>query len=250
MMKKKLKIGIFSFSCCEGCQLEMFQMEEELLELLKDIDLVYSRLIGKGGKFPNTDVAIVEGSIISKKEARELKEIRKKAEFLMTIGACADTAGVPGIRNNISSEVERKIKEQMKRHHLKKVHKVSDIVKVDYALKGCPINTPEFIEVMNQIVRGIIPKDVDVPVCIECKHNENLCLYKKNEACLGPITFGGCNSVCINEGFMCNGCRGFRPDANFDYLFKRIKKTGISKKDFNILLDSFYSWGARGGKNA
>ncbi len=246
-MAKKLKVGVFSFSCCEGCQLEMFQMEGEILDLFGEINLVNSRLIGKRGKFNELDIAIVEGSIISAKEKKELKEIREKAKFLMAIGACAVTGGVPGVRNNISPSIKKKIRGQMKKHHLEKVHNLAEIVKVDYNLKGCPINYKEFVVVMNQIVRGITPKDVDIPVCVECKHNENLCLYKKNKACLGPITFGGCDSVCINEGFMCNGCRGFRPDGNLKTTLKRIKRTGMDEKDLRILLDSFHSLGARGG---
>ncbi|MFH1586870.1 MAG: cytochrome B [Candidatus Diapherotrites archaeon] len=250
-MAKKLRVGIFSFSCCEGCQLEMFQMEGELFDLFREINLVNSRLIGKkGGEFPETDIAIVEGSIISAEEKKELLEIRKNAKFLMAIGACAVTGGVPGVRNNISPSIKKKIRGQMKKHHLENVHKVADVVKVDYSLKGCPINAPEFVYVMNQIVRGITPKDVDVPVCVECKHNENLCRFKKNLACLGPITFGGCNSVCINEGFMCNGCRGFRPDGNFKTTIERIRRTGMNENDLKILLDSFYSWGTRGKKDA
>jgi coenzyme F420-reducing hydrogenase gamma subunit len=45
-------------------------------------------------------------------------------------------------------------------------------------------------------------------VCQECKMNENVCRYEKDQECMGPVTRAGCNSWCVNNGNRCYGCRG------------------------------------------
>ena len=44
-----------------------------------------------------------------------------------------------------------------------------------------------------------------------------------NKFCLGPITRGGCNSICINNGEACLGCRGLKPDANIKKMSEILK---------------------------
>jgi len=39
-------------------------------------------------------------------------------------------------------------------------------------------------------------------------------MYEKGVSCLGPVTRGGCNSWCVNNGNICYGCRGMVSNPN------------------------------------
>ncbi|HDI31808.1 MAG TPA: NADH:ubiquinone oxidoreductase, partial [Thermofilum sp.] len=84
----RLKMGIFSLSSCEGCLVQLLNMEE-LLEVLNNVDLVDCRLLGVKKNYEKLNIAIVEGAVMSDEEERELKEIRERADILIALGDCA-----------------------------------------------------------------------------------------------------------------------------------------------------------------
>ncbi|UCC63973.1 MAG: hypothetical protein JSV36_02620, partial [Anaerolineae bacterium] len=77
----KPKIAIFDFGCCEGCQLQIVNLEEALLDLIGVVDVVSWReaMTGHSDEY---DIAIVEGSITRESEMERLKGIREKAKIL------------------------------------------------------------------------------------------------------------------------------------------------------------------------
>ena len=91
---------------------------------------------------------------------------------------------------------------------------VHQVVKVDYFVHGCPVYIPEFVTVFKAALQGIPYYVPDYPVCVECKLNENVCMYDRKVTCLGPVTKAGCNSWCINNGNICYGCRGMVSNPN------------------------------------
>ena len=76
-------------------------------------------------------------------------------------------------------------------------------------------------------------------VCMECKANENTCLFDLGEPCLGPITRGGCDSWCPNNRFGCWGCRGPAVDANVAQMQEIMKKNGFSEETMLDRLECF-----------
>ena len=60
------------------------------------------------------------------------------------------------------------------------------------------------------------PDIPDYPVCVECKKNENICVYELGLQCLGPITRAGCNARCPSGGGYCFGCRGLISNPNIN----------------------------------
>jgi len=89
-----------------------------------------------------------------------------------------------------------------------KTRAVHQVVNVDYFVHGCPIYPPEFVMVLKAALQGSPYYVPDYPVCVECKLNENVCMYDRGVTCLGPVTRAGCNSWCVNNGNICYGCRG------------------------------------------
>ena len=56
------RVAIFDFACCEGCQLQIVNMEEELLDLISVVNPVEWRE-AMSDHSDGYDLAIVEGSI-------------------------------------------------------------------------------------------------------------------------------------------------------------------------------------------
>lgn len=213
---KKPKVGIFDFACCEGCQLQIANMGEDVLNVLGSIDVLEWREVmsEKWGK--KLDIAIIEGSITDPHAVKRIKQIRKKAKVLITIGSCATIGGVNGMKNNFGLEDIRKYVygDSYKFFPTELTKAVHQIVKVDYSVHGCPMYIPEFVAVLKAALQGIPYYVPDYPVCVECKLNENVCMYDRQVTCLGPVTRAGCNSWCINNGNICYGCRGMVSNPN------------------------------------
>ncbi len=243
-MKTKPTVGIFSFTCCEGCQLELLQLDEKFLQLLQFTKLANSRMLLERNTEQMLDIVIVEGSIVSKSEAEKIKKIRANAKFLIALGACACLGGVNAMRNNLSPEIKKSIEEKTKKIGSEKVCGIGEIVKVDYFLQGCPIVHREVEKVLKLLLSGQKPKQTDYPVCFECKANENPCFLLKNISCLGPIATAGCNAICTTQGFHCTACRGINKDANLAALRECARRRGIPEKEMDDLLGIYNTGGS------
>ena len=99
----KPKVAIFDFACCEGCQLQIVNMEESLLDLLNVVDVVEWRE-AMSEQSEVFDIAIIEGSITRPQDEEKLVRIRKKAAILISLGACAVSGGVLALKNNFTNE--------------------------------------------------------------------------------------------------------------------------------------------------
>jgi len=97
-----------------------------------------------------------------------------------------------------------------------RVRSIKQVVKVDFELKGCPIVPAEFLGLVKALLTGSLPNVPANAVCVECKKNENECVLAQGRTCMGPVVWGGCNSVCVNGGYVCDGCRGLLPHANVE----------------------------------
>lgn len=206
---KKIRVAFFDFACCEGCQLQVANMGEMLLDVLDLIEVVNFREV-MSEKSDDYDVAVVEGSITTSHAVERIKKIRATAKVVIAYGSCATTGGVNGMKNNFDLEDIRKYvyKEDSRHFETIPTRAVHQVVPVDYFVNGCPVYLPEFVKVLKCALLGMPYHVPDSAVCTECKLNENVCMYAKGVTCLGPITRSGCNSWCINNGNICYGCRG------------------------------------------
>jgi len=213
---KRPRAAFFDFACCEGCQLQVANMGETLLDVMDRIEVVEFREVMSERWDGPLDVSIIEGSITDQHAVERIKQIRDRSTVLVAYGSCATIGGVNGIKNGFDLEDIRR--QVYGGDYLffptAKTLAVHQVVSVDYFVNGCPVYIPEFEEVLKAIMRGL-PYDVpDYAVCVECKLNENVCMYDRGVTCLGPITKAGCNSWCINNGNICYGCRGMVSNPN------------------------------------
>lgn len=205
----KPKVAFFDFSSCEGCQLQVANFGEVLLDILNLIDVVEFREV-MSEKSDDYDVAIIEGSITTAHGEERIKKIRQKAKVIIAYGSCATIGGINGMKNkfDLAKIKEYVYADKAKCFQTQATRPIHQIVKVDYFVNGCPVYQPEFVEVLKAALQGLPYTVPDKAVCTECKLNENECMYDKGITCLGPVTRAGCNSWCINNGNICYGCRG------------------------------------------
>ena len=155
-MDKKLKIGWFSVTCCEDSTIIFTELlNTHYRDWLKKIEFVHARVLMKKNtkKLKEMDVAFVEGAISSDGQEAKLKKIREKAKILVAIGSCAIN-GSPSSQRNFFNQVNiEEIKPILEKFKYKeKILKVSEVVKVDDTVNGCPMNEIHFLEIMKKFL--------------------------------------------------------------------------------------------------
>jgi coenzyme F420-reducing hydrogenase gamma subunit len=225
----KPRLAIFDFACCEGCQLQIVNLEAEILDLLTVVEPVEWRE-AISDQSDEYDIAIIEGSITRPEDEHRIKEIRKRAKVLVALGACATTGGVNKLKNGFDLDEVRKCVygDSGKMEHLDTypTKAVDEVVKVDFKIQGCPISRKEFTYIVRCLAMGTTPEIPNYPVCVECKLRETTCRYEYNEICLGVITRAGCNAPCPTGGGWCYGCRGLVDEPNVNAAQDILSKYG------------------------
>lgn len=152
---EKLKIGWFSFSCCEDSTIVFTELlNDHFEEWNKVVEFQYVRVLRSKNKLEGLDVAFVEGAIASGREKKKLLEIRKNCKKLVAIGSCACTGGPSAQRNMFPKELHKEIEALLKKfHQADKVSKLADIVRVDAKVPGCPMSEEKFLEVMGKMLK-------------------------------------------------------------------------------------------------
>ncbi len=151
---KKIKIGWFSFSCSEDSTIVFTElMNEHWQEWKKMFDFRHARVLQSKNFLDEFDIAFIEGAITSDQQTEQLKEIRQKSKKLVAIGACAVQGMPAGQRNFFNEKQKKEIEALIARFAaLPKVLKVSEVVKVDAEVPGCPMDPNIFLKVVNELV--------------------------------------------------------------------------------------------------
>ena len=247
---RRPKTGFFDLSCCEGCQLQVVNSGELLLEIVDRVDLVEFREAMSEKHEGGLDVAFVEGSVTDEHAVARLREIRGRAQVLVALGSCATIGGVNGMKNAFDlTEVGRAVYGDGRRFFpTTATRALHQVVPVDYAIHGCPIAIPEFLTALKCILSGIPYTVPDQAVCTECKRNENVCLYDRGVTCLGPVTRAGCNSWCVNNGNVCYGCRGLVSNPNEKGMLQVLTAHGIPLEHVVRRMEMYNRCRAEGGE--
>ena len=233
MTAAKPRVAVFKMASCDGCQLQLLDAEEALLDLAGAIDIVNFAEASSDMRPGPYDVTLVEGSISAPEQLEQIREIRGQSRFLVTIGACATSGGVQALRNlkDVGTFVRTVYPTPEYVKTLETSTPVADHVRVDLELTGCPIDRGQLLGVLAALLAGAIPWLSTAPVCIECKRRGYVCvMVAKGEPCLGPATRTGCGALCPAFGRGCYGCFGPSQPPNTDALGKRFVELGLTPK--------------------
>jgi len=153
--KKKLRIGWFSFSCCEDSTIVFTEMLNDYYDKWKDIiDIRYMRALRKNNDMKDLDIAFVEGAIPNDNCVAALKKIRENSKKLVAVGACAITGMPAGQRNEFDDRRKREIEPiiitSAYRNDVVPLH---EIVKVDDNVPGCPMIEAGFLNILNKYIK-------------------------------------------------------------------------------------------------
>ncbi len=242
-MNTKPKAAFFDFACCEGCQLQIANLEEDIIGLTNLVEVVEFREV-LTGQAPGYDIAFVEGSITRKEDEERLKKIRDRSKLLVAYGQCAVTGGINRLKNQWQSmdDVKKEVYgDNYNMPHLDTypTKGIDEVVKVDLYIPGCPIDRDEFLRMVKELILGKKPGLPNYPVCVECKLKENVCLFERGMICLGPLARAGCGARCPSNGVPCEACRGTVENPNINAMHEILEKYNYTVEEIKRKINLF-----------
>jgi len=239
----KPSVGIFGLTGCAGDQLAILNCEDQLLDLVSLIDVRdFLMASSENDAACPLDLALVEGAVLTRRDADRLLAVRKRAKLLVALGTCAVWGGVAAMdrgtdRGKLLAEVYGEMGLGYDSEPARALH---EVVKVDLKITGCPIEKDHFLAAIANLLNGDAPVYPSYPVCTECRMLENNCLLiERGELCCGPVTAAGCAARCPNLRVPCVGCRGPAGDANPASLLAVLEEKGIDRQGIAARLRTF-----------
>ena len=250
------------FTICGGCEVTILDIGEPLLDVLQQVQIVHMpvlmdhKIYGQTGEkaemeIPEAEVGMISGGVRNDEHKKLAQEMRKKCKTLIALGSCACYGGVPALANQYTTE---EILEKVYRGSVStdkdgipnddipamtdRVYAISEVVKVDLQLPGCP-TTPEMVAgALTSLLTGSPFALSGKSVCDECPTkrekkavgtlkrrfeqpeftpgaplSEMRCHMEQGFLCLGPATRAGCAGQkggprCVMSYMPCRGCFG------------------------------------------
>ena len=235
-------LAVWKFASCDGCQLTLLDCEDELLALAANVRI--ARFLEASSEvLPGPyDLSLVEGSITTPADAVRIREVREQSEVLVTIGACATSGGIQALRNFADFEDFRSAVYASPQYidSLATSTAIADHVKVDFELRGCPIDKRQLLELITAYLSGRKPGIPDTSVCTECKRRGLTCvMVADGTPCLGPVTHAGCGALCPAVSRGCYGCFGPMTGANLPPLIRQLRLCGLSSREVDLVFSTF-----------
>jgi coenzyme F420-reducing hydrogenase gamma subunit len=241
--RQRPKLAVYKFSSCDGCQLQLLELEDELLALAGEVEIAYF-LEARRQVIPGPyDIGLVEGSISTPEEEHRIRQARRDCRILIAIGACATAGGIQALRNWADVEEFTSCVYAHPEYisTLDVASSVAGYVYVDFELRGCPINKYQLVEVLTAFLAGRRPQIPTYSVCLECKRQGTPCvLVSQRTPCLGPITQAGCGALCPRFNRGCYGCFGPAETPNISSLCDTFQhQLGIERPEIVRMLRGF-----------
>ena len=215
------KLAVWKFTSCDGCQLSLLDLEDELLAIADRLTIAYfmeaTRAVVKGPY----DLSLVEGSVSTPEQLVQVKKVRKASKVLVTIGTCATSGGIQALRNfaDVTDYLRLVYPEPQHLETLAESTPISAHVPVDLELQGCPISKHQLLGVVDRLSPRRAPPGAGLQRVSGMQAAGNICvLVSRGLPCLGPVTGAGVRrSVpCLSRG--CYGCFGPKETPNTQSL--------------------------------
>lgn len=226
----KPRVAVHKFSSCDGCQLAFLNLGEGLLQLNALVDIVHFAEAGYLDEEAKVDLAFVEGSISTPHELERIKRVRANSKYLVTLGACATAGGLQALRNMADGNAWLAGVYAGPEHipFLPTSTAVSQHVRVDLELWGCPVNSRQVVLAVRDLLFGVAPREETEKVCLECKRKGAVCvMVTRGVPCMGPVTRTGCGALCPSFGRDCYACFGPAENAETAALARRFEGFGL-----------------------
>jgi coenzyme F420-reducing hydrogenase gamma subunit len=162
--QKKPRIGVFDFTGCEGCELQLVNKEDHLVDFLNAIEIVRFREVSSAEN-GEIDIALVDGAVTRGDEVERLRAIRGCAGLLVALGSCACFGGVNRLKNDFDLGETNRLVYGDKPKETLSTRPIKDVVPVDMEIPGCPVSKTEVERIIQHIIW-------DVPYHFPCPSEE------------------------------------------------------------------------------
>ena len=165
----KLRLATVWLDGCSGCHMSFLDLDERLLEIPEKAELVYSPLVDRK-EFPEgVDIALVEGAVSNEEDLRKIRLVRERSKILVSLGDCAVTSNVPGMRNPFLTDdvyarayienvtLNPGVPLQIVPRLLPFARPVHEIVEVDVFIPGCPPSADVIFLALSELFEGRTP---------------------------------------------------------------------------------------------
>ena len=165
---RKLRLATAWLGGCSGCHMSFLDLDERLIDLVAQVDLVYSP-IADIKEFPeDVDVTLVEGAVANRDHLKLAQEIRARSKIVVSFGDCAVTGNVTSLRNRLGVEdlltqVYQEGSGKAPRGGeadavmpalLAKVLPLHQVIAVDAYLPGCPPDPARIWAALSVLLKG------------------------------------------------------------------------------------------------
>jgi len=151
---KKIKVGWVTFTCSEDSTIVFTELlNDHFFDWKNLVDFTYAKALRSDNQLTSLDICFVEGAISSEKQAEKLKKLRQVSKRLVAIGSCAVTGMPSGMRNFFDPKTTAEIQSILDKFSYRpKVAKLSDIVKIDAQVDGCPMDQEKFLQLFQNLL--------------------------------------------------------------------------------------------------
>lgn len=241
-MSEKPKLAVWKFSSCDGCQLSLLDCEDELLAVADNITIANFPEASRAVLDGPYDLSLVEGSITTPHDRDRIQEVRRQSKTLITIGACATAGGIQALRNfsDVREFIDIVYASPEFISTLDTSTPIASHVRVDFELRGCPINKNQLLEVVNATLNRRKPNVSRNSVCIECKKRGTACIMVAHGTpCMGPLTQAGCGAICPAYNRGCYSCYGPMETPNTSSLAGWMRGLGVSDDELQRMFRTY-----------
>ena len=169
----KPRIATASLAGCFGCHMSILDIDDRILKLIELVDFDRSPIDDIKRFTGRCRVGIIEGGCCNQENVEVLREFRKHCDVLVALGDCATMGGLPALRNGIPLQecLDEAFRNGPTVHNpsgaipndpeipllLDRVRPLSDVVKIDVSLPGCPPPADAIWEALTALLEGRAP---------------------------------------------------------------------------------------------
>ncbi|MCA9064612.1 MAG: hypothetical protein KDA96_16185 [Planctomycetaceae bacterium] len=171
---KKITLATAWLDGCSGCHMSFLDLDERLIDLARQVDIVYSPIVDTKELPEQVDVGILEGAVSTEDDLKKARLFRQRCNYLISLGDCAVSGNVPSMRNtfDLNEVYDRAFVETVQVQPqrpsdgvpplLQTVRPIHHVIDVDLYVQGCPPSADTIWYVLTELIAGRTPRPSEV----------------------------------------------------------------------------------------
>lgn len=206
-MPDKPRIALYWCASCGGCDEAVVDLAEAVLDVTSAVDIAFwpvalDHKVAEVEELADRSLlaSLINGSVRNSEQEEVVRLLRRKSQYVIAFGACAQLGGIPGLANLFTREqivaevfdrgpsvVNDGVRprtnslDEMHALNLPEFHEwvraLDQVIRVDYYLPGCPPSTKVISAALQALVSGALPEKgsvlaPDKALCEECPRKD------------------------------------------------------------------------------